>query len=111
MAVVLVPSWAQSQNGAWVEGALTSGCGLGAICRPLTDWPWWRLGSCGGRASIRTRRAGPCAPAVRARRPLRRLGRGEEWPHALDFGLGNGSELLPRLRGGECQEQVAQRGA
>jgi hypothetical protein len=29
----------QSQGGAWVEGALTSGCGLGAICRPLTDWP------------------------------------------------------------------------
>ena len=24
--------------GAWVEGALTSGSGIGAICRPLTDW-------------------------------------------------------------------------
>src|SRR5438874_481960 len=29
----------QGQHGAWVEGALTSGRGLGAICRPLTDWP------------------------------------------------------------------------
>jgi hypothetical protein len=28
-----------SSAGAWVEGALTSGSGFGAICRPLTDEP------------------------------------------------------------------------
>jgi hypothetical protein len=34
----------QAVHGARVEGALTSGCGLGAIRRPLTDWPHaWRL--------------------------------------------------------------------
>ena len=28
---------AHGGTGAWVEGALTSGSGIGAICRPLTD--------------------------------------------------------------------------
>jgi hypothetical protein len=45
--------------------------------------------------------AGPSTPAVRARRPLRRRSRGENWPQcALDSGLSNGSEVLPRLRQG-----------
>ena len=33
------PRSSHTPIGAWVEGALTSGAGIGAICRPLTDWP------------------------------------------------------------------------
>src|SRR5690348_13542149 len=35
---------------ARVEGTLTSGDGFGAMCRPLTDWPWL-----GGRGRRRPR--------------------------------------------------------
>jgi hypothetical protein len=41
---------ADREMGQLVEGTPTSGCGLGAICRPLTSWSNWGLGPCGGPA-------------------------------------------------------------
>ena len=86
--MVLDPLWIKLWKGQRVEGALTSGAGFGAICRPLTDWPLMEA---------RLRRlveppfaslcevAGPCtncgpgAQAPKAPQP------GREWPQALDF--------------------------
>ena len=90
-AVALDPTCIKVRAGAWVEGALTSGAGFGAICRPLTDWPLVEARLCGGRASIRLtlRSSG-------AVHQLQGAAAGERhWPQALGFGLGTGGGVRP----------------
>jgi hypothetical protein len=85
-----------SQGGAWVEGALTSGCGLGAICRPLTDWPWFG-GSADAAVEPPFARGNGAVRQLPHRRPAPKAPQSvEAWlPGALDSGLSDAGKVLP----------------